>query len=141
MDRLGLDAVVFPAVADVGHADKAVNEPSADIGWSNGVWVANGNLAIRHLGVPTVRVPMGAMADIGMPVGLTFAGRAYETRTASHRGGVRGDGRAPDGTAAHAAVAVISPSGRARCRRACLPARRSCRDDPICVVVSWFFLA
>ena len=40
--------------------------------------MANGNLAIRHLGVPTVTVPMGVMADIGMPVGLTFAGRAYD---------------------------------------------------------------
>ncbi len=78
MDSLGLDAVVFPTVADVGPADADVNETSADIAWSNGVWVANGNLAIRHLGVPTVTVPMGVMADIGMPVGLTFAGRAYD---------------------------------------------------------------
>ena len=78
MDNLGLDAVLFPTVADVGPADADVNERSADIAWSNGVWVANGNLAIRHLGVPTVTVPMGLMADIGMPVGLTFAGRAYD---------------------------------------------------------------
>ncbi|MET0304556.1 MAG: amidase [Microbacteriaceae bacterium] len=78
MDRLGLDAVVFPAVADVGPADMDVNEASADLGWRNGVWVANGNLAIRHLGIPTVTVPMGVMDDIGMPVGLTFAGRAYD---------------------------------------------------------------
>ncbi|QDG55221.1 amidase [Pseudomonas sp. NIBRBAC000502773] len=78
MDKLGLDAVLFPTVADVGPADADVNEASADIAWSNGVWVANGNLAIRHLGVPTVTVPMGVMADIGMPVGLTFAGRAYD---------------------------------------------------------------
>nr|WP_249348452.1 amidase [Pseudomonas carnis] len=78
MDTLGLDAVLFPTVADVGPADADVNEASADIAWSNGVWVANGNLAIRHLGVPTVTVPMGVMADIGMPVGLTFAGRAYD---------------------------------------------------------------
>ncbi len=78
MDTLGLDAVLFPTVADVGPADADVNETSADIAWSNGVWVANGNLAIRHLGVPTVTVPMGVMADIGMPVGLTFAGRAYD---------------------------------------------------------------
>ncbi|MFG2292409.1 hypothetical protein [Streptomyces sp. NPDC048603] len=35
----------------------------------------------RHLGVPTVTVPMGAMADTGMPVGLTFAGRAYDDNT------------------------------------------------------------
>ena len=78
MAGLGLDAVVFPAVADVGPADMDVNPASADVGWRNGVWVANGNLAIRHLGIPTVTVPMGTMADIGMPVGLTFAGRAYD---------------------------------------------------------------
>ncbi|HZX52135.1 MAG TPA: amidase [Pseudomonas sp.] len=78
MDGLRLDAVLFPTVADVGPADADVNPASADIAWSNGVWVANGNLAIRHLGVPTVTVPMGVMADIGMPVGLTFAGRAYD---------------------------------------------------------------
>ncbi len=81
MDRLGLDAVLFPTVADVAPADADVNPASADIAWSNGVWVANGNLAIRHLGVPTVTVPMGVMADIGMPVGLTFAGRAYDDST------------------------------------------------------------
>lgn len=78
MDRLGLDAVVFPAVADVGPADADVNLTSADLAWKNGVWVANGNLVPRHLGIPTVTVPMGVMADIGMPVGLTFAGRAYD---------------------------------------------------------------
>lgn len=77
MDVHALDAVVFPAVADVGPADADTNPASADIAWRNGVWVANGNLAIRHLGIPTVTVPMGTMADIHMPVGLTFAGRAY----------------------------------------------------------------
>ncbi|MBW9110280.1 amidase [Microbacterium ureisolvens] len=77
MSILGLDAVVFPAVADVGPADMDVNEASADLGWRNGVWVANGNLAIRHLGIPTVTVPMGTMEDLGMPVGMTIAGRAY----------------------------------------------------------------
>lgn len=78
MDRLGLDAVVFPAAADVGPADADVNPASADLAWRNGTWVANGNLAIRHLGIPTVTVPMGVMADTGMPAGLTFAGRAYD---------------------------------------------------------------
>jgi amidase len=73
----GLDAVVFPAVADVGPADMDRERFSADLGWRNGVWVANGNLAIRHLGIPTVTVPMGTMSDIGMPVALTFAGRSY----------------------------------------------------------------
>ncbi|MDQ0728356.1 amidase [Microbacterium sp. W4I20] len=78
MDVLGLDAVVFPAVADVGPADMDVNAASADLGWRNGTWIANGNLVVRHLGIPTVTVPMGLMRDIGMPIGLTFAGRAYD---------------------------------------------------------------
>ena len=77
MDAAGLDTVVFPAVADVGPADMDVNPASADLGWRNGVWIANGNLAMRHLGIPSVTVPMGLMDDIGMPVGLTFCGRAY----------------------------------------------------------------
>ena len=78
MDGLGLDAVIFPAVADIGPADADVNPASADLAWRNGTWVANGNLAIRHFGIPTVTVPMGVMDDIGMPGGLTFAGRAYD---------------------------------------------------------------
>jgi len=78
MDGLGLDAVIFPAVADIGPADADVNPDSADLAWRNGTWVANGNLVIRHLGIPTVTLPMGMMADIHMPAGLTFAGRAYD---------------------------------------------------------------
>jgi amidase len=77
MDAHALDAVVFPAVADVGRADADVDEASAADAWRNGVWVANGNLVPRHLGIPTVTVPMGTMADTGMPVGLTLAGRAW----------------------------------------------------------------
>lgn len=77
LDRLGLDAVVFPAVANIGPADTDRNEKSADLAWRNGVWVANGNLVPRHLGIPTVTVPMGTAADMEMPVGLTFCGRAY----------------------------------------------------------------
>ena len=78
MDRLGLDAIVFPAVADIGPANTDEVRASADLAWRNGVWVANGNLAIRHLGIPSVTVPMGTTSDIGMPVGLTIAGRAYD---------------------------------------------------------------
>ncbi|MBZ9848865.1 amidase [Mesorhizobium sp. CA14] len=78
LDANRLDAVVLPAVADVGPADADINEASARLAWRNGTWVANGNLVWRHFGIPTVTVPMGAMADIGMPVGLTFAGKAYD---------------------------------------------------------------
>ncbi|WP_341941314.1 amidase [Microbacterium sp. LWH10-1.2] len=101
MDGLGLDAVVFPAVADVGPADMDVNAASADLGWRNGTWIANGNLMVRHLGVPTVTVPMGLMDDIGMPIGLTFAGRSYDDNrllalaTAFEATGAPGSGRTP----------------------------------------------
>jgi amidase len=78
MDELRLDAVIFPAVADVGPADADVNPASAAVAWRNGTWVANGNLVPRHLGIPCVQVGMGVMGDIGMPIGLTFAGRAYD---------------------------------------------------------------
>lgn len=73
----GFDAVIFPAAADVGPADADVEAASADLAWRNGVWVSNGNLVPRHLGIPTVTVPMGTMEDTGMPVGLTLAGAAY----------------------------------------------------------------
>jgi amidase len=73
----GFDAAIFPTLTDVGPADSDVNEVSADLTWRNGVWVATGNLAIRHLGIPTVNVPLGTADDIGMPFGLTIAGAAY----------------------------------------------------------------
>ncbi|TIT38332.1 MAG: amidase [Mesorhizobium sp.] len=78
LDAKRLDAVVLPAAADVGPADADINEASAALAWRNGTWVANGNLVWRHFGIPTVTIPMGTMADIGMPVGLTFAGKAYD---------------------------------------------------------------
>lgn len=73
-----LDFLAFPAVADIAPADADYNPRSADIAWRNGTWVANGNQAIRHFGLPTVTVTMGTLPDIGMPVGLTFAGCAYD---------------------------------------------------------------
>ena len=73
----GFDGVVFPANADVGREDAERDPAAADHAWSNGVFFSNGNYALRHLGIPTVTVPMGNMSDIGMPVGLTFAGAAY----------------------------------------------------------------
>lgn len=81
LDAEGLDFVVFPANADIGKADSDVNQESNDDAWRNGVLFANGNLAIRHLGIPSVTVPMGTMSDTGMPVGLTFAGKAYSDNT------------------------------------------------------------
>ena len=66
------------AMSEPGAGSDVVGSMRCSAELRGDVWVANGNLAIRHLGIPTVTVPMGTMSDIGMPVGLTFAGRAYD---------------------------------------------------------------
>lgn len=68
----------FPAAGDVGAENADVDDVSAQHAFSNGVFYSNGNRALHHLGVPTTTVPMGIMAKKRMPVGLTFAGRAYD---------------------------------------------------------------
>lgn len=78
LEAQGLDMVVWPCNGDVGKADADVNETSAAEAWRNGVLYSNGNCAIRQLGIPTVSVPMGVMADTKMPVNLTFASKAYD---------------------------------------------------------------
>jgi Asp-tRNA(Asn)/Glu-tRNA(Gln) amidotransferase A subunit family amidase len=72
-----LDVVAFPAQGDAGLADLETNYESTTHSLQNGVKYSNGNRALRHLGVPTVSVPMGVMRDKKMPVNITFAGRAY----------------------------------------------------------------
>ena len=76
MQREGLDAIAFPASADIAPADADQSPEGHAKAWSNGTWVANGNLVWRHLGIPTVTVPMGLAADARMPFGLTIAGAA-----------------------------------------------------------------
>jgi Asp-tRNA(Asn)/Glu-tRNA(Gln) amidotransferase A subunit family amidase len=77
MDSLELDLIVFPSQGDVGFADLEFNHDSATHSHKNGVKYSNGNRAIRHMGVPTVSVPMGVVEGRQMPVNLTFAGKAY----------------------------------------------------------------
>lgn len=78
MDDLRLDCVVFPSQGDVGLADLEFDLESAQQSLQNGIKYSNGNRAIRHLGVPTVSVPMGVLSGRQMPVNLTFAGKAYD---------------------------------------------------------------
>jgi Asp-tRNA(Asn)/Glu-tRNA(Gln) amidotransferase A subunit family amidase len=78
MSENHLDIIAFPAQGDVGLADLEFNLESAKHSLQNGVKYSNGNRAIRHLGVPTVSVPMGVLEGKCMPVNITFAGRAYE---------------------------------------------------------------
>jgi Asp-tRNA(Asn)/Glu-tRNA(Gln) amidotransferase A subunit family amidase len=78
MDKLKLDCIAFPAAGDVGLADLEFELESTTHSLQNGVKYSHGNRAIRHLGVPTVSVPMGIMDEKKMPVNLTFVGKAYE---------------------------------------------------------------
>jgi amidase len=78
MDAQGLTALAWPASCDAAPADADTDPASHTIAVRNGTWVANGNLVPRHLGIPTVTVPMGLAADIGMPFGLTLAGRGWD---------------------------------------------------------------
>lgn len=77
MDREELDVVVFPAASGIGREDTERNPESYEYGWRAGVGVSNGGLAIRHYGIPTVTVPVGLARSSSMPIGLTFAGKAY----------------------------------------------------------------
>ncbi|KAA8904436.1 hypothetical protein TRICI_005486 [Trichomonascus ciferrii] len=76
--ELNCDCVVFPAAGDVGPANADSSFEGAASAWRNGVYYSNGNRAIRHLGIPSVSVPMGLLGDKGVPMNLTFAGKAYE---------------------------------------------------------------
>ncbi|GAA2231278.1 amidase [Herbiconiux moechotypicola] len=76
-----LDLVAFPAAGDVGRVDLFTRPESLEAASRNGVVYSNGNRVIRHLGIPTVTVPMGFMGDTQMPVGLTFAGPAHSDDT------------------------------------------------------------
>lgn len=78
MTEHNLDVIAFPAQGDIGLADLEFNLESTKHSLQNGVKYSNGNRAIRHLGVPTVSVPMGVLKGRDMPVNITFAGRAYE---------------------------------------------------------------
>jgi Asp-tRNA(Asn)/Glu-tRNA(Gln) amidotransferase A subunit family amidase len=78
MDCHHIDCFAFPANGDVGLADLEFNIDSARHSLQNGVKYSHGNRAIRHMGVPTVSVPMGIMDEQNMPLNLTFVGKAYE---------------------------------------------------------------
>ncbi|KAK1710043.1 hypothetical protein CaCOL14_011135 [Colletotrichum acutatum] len=77
MDENGFDAVVFPTNGDVGRADSEDNRESMAYSLKDGLKYSNGNRALKHLGVPAITVPMGTLSDKKIPVGLTFAGKAW----------------------------------------------------------------
>lgn len=78
MAQHNFDYVAFPAAGDVARADADVHVESAKHAWTDGVKYSHGNRALRHLGIPSVTVPMGLLEPQNMPLGLTFLGKAYE---------------------------------------------------------------
>lgn len=93
LKQFNCDAFIFPAAGDIATEDSDVDPASATYAFKNGVLYSHGNRALRHLGIPSVTVPMGVIEDKKMPMGLTFAGRsgddvnllrwanAFETKT------------------------------------------------------------
>ncbi|KAL0932577.1 amidase family protein [Colletotrichum truncatum] len=71
------DVVVFPTNGDIGRADAEEKRESMVHTLQDGVKYSNGNRVMKHLGVPAITVPMGTLSDKKMPVGLTFAGKAW----------------------------------------------------------------
>ncbi|THX32549.1 hypothetical protein D6D10_08080 [Aureobasidium pullulans] len=90
MTEHDFDAVVFPAVGDVGKADLEQDPTSAEHALLNGVRYSNGNRALRHLGVPTVSVPMGILEGKNMPISLKVLERNVDTTESSPTIQVRG---------------------------------------------------
>lgn len=77
MDEKKFDVLAFPTQGDVPFADADESHASMRHALQDGVKYANGGRALKHLGVPCITVPMGNMRDKQMPVGLTFASKAY----------------------------------------------------------------
>lgn len=78
MSAQNYDFIAFPAAGDVARADADVDDKSAQHAWTDGVKYSHGNRGLRHLGIPSVTVPMGLLGGSKMPMGLTFLSRAYD---------------------------------------------------------------
>ncbi|MGW7291890.1 amidase family protein [Streptomyces xiamenensis] len=77
LDEAGLDVLAFPANAGIGPWDAETHPGSARLAWADGTVFSHMNHVMRRVGLPSVTLPMGRTADLGMPVGLTLCGRAY----------------------------------------------------------------
>ncbi|KAI4601978.1 hypothetical protein KJ359_010844 [Pestalotiopsis sp. 9143b] len=77
MESQGLDLLAFPTNGDVGYADADESYESMKHALQDGIKYSNGGRALKHLGVPCITLPMGLMQSKQMPVGITFATKAY----------------------------------------------------------------
>ncbi|WAO96172.1 Hypothetical protein NCS54_01383600 [Fusarium falciforme] len=77
MEACDLDLLAFPTNGDVPFANADEDLNSMRHALQDGIKYANGTQALKHLGVPCITVPMGEMKDKAMPVGITFATKAW----------------------------------------------------------------
>ncbi|ETS86725.1 hypothetical protein PFICI_00553 [Pestalotiopsis fici W106-1] len=77
MDAQDIDLLAFPTNGDVAYADADESFQSMQHALQDGIKYSNGGRALKHLGVPCITLPMGLMASKQMPLGITFATKAY----------------------------------------------------------------
>ncbi|CAG8273322.1 unnamed protein product [Penicillium olsonii] len=77
MDINDFDLLAFPTNGDVAAADADEYLESMTHALQDGVKYANGGRAMKHCGIPCITLPMGTLQKQQMPVGVTFACRAY----------------------------------------------------------------
>lgn len=77
MDSNGFDLLAFPTHGDIAFADADESLESMLHALQDGVKYANGGRFLKHCGVPCITLPMGTLEKQQMPVGLTFACKAY----------------------------------------------------------------
>jgi Asp-tRNA(Asn)/Glu-tRNA(Gln) amidotransferase A subunit family amidase len=77
MDSNGFDLLAFPTNGDIASADADEDLESMLHALQDGIKYANGGRVLKHCGVPCITLPMGTLESQQMPVGLTFACRAY----------------------------------------------------------------
>lgn len=77
MDLHGFDLLAFPTNGDVAYANCDEEMEPLVHALQDGVKYSNGGRALKHCGIPCITIPMGTMKAKRMPVGVTFASRAY----------------------------------------------------------------
>jgi Asp-tRNA(Asn)/Glu-tRNA(Gln) amidotransferase A subunit family amidase len=77
MDSNDFDLLAFPTNGDVAYANCDEEIEPLTHALQDGVKYSNGGRSLKHCGIPCITVPMGTMKSKRMPVGVTFASKAY----------------------------------------------------------------
>lgn len=140
----GLDVLAFPANSEIGPHDADVDPAAARAAWADGAVFSTTNHVLRRVGIPSVTIPMGTMADTGMPVGATICGPAW---TDAHlvdiaaaleaRLAPRARARLPEVAELGAVRSPTAPARRVTSARAALTGTATIDEDGSVVVEVW----